>query len=216
MHVSANELTFSLSQAFDGTTSRPFLPILVSHTAFFRPAHMLKHQQALRIEHSWHCRAYIFHTQATMLKKKRKKKQNSSPSCPNSSSGTSGGSPPAPRLLLPSRSPHSAFELFFTSVAGLWQACCSDKIHDYAPENLAEKRCVVKTEVRRSRPSCFQLTLHPVSLTHGEADSQIIFFTAARMPVFLSLSFSELQCSNCRVVLPLRWQGIPTAVTGAD
>lgn len=173
-YISANKLTFPLSQAFDGTTSLPVLPVLVSHTAFWSPhTHAetpagTKNRtqlalQGLHISHSSH------HAQ------KKKKKNNSSLSCPNSSSRTSGGSPPTPHLLLPSFSPHSVFELFFTSVAGLWQVCCSDKIHDYASENLLEKRCVVKTEVRRSRPSCFQLTLHPVSLTHIEADSQIIF-----------------------------------------
>lgn len=107
-----NYQTFQLSQAADGTSSCPFLPILLPRSDFCRPAHMQEHQRTLRIEHSWHCWAYIFHTQATVL-------QNTpAPSCPISSSGTGGASfPPSP----------SAFEPFFTSVAGPRQARRSDK-----------------------------------------------------------------------------------------
>lgn len=91
--------TFQLSRAADGTSYCPFLPILLPLSDFCRPTHMQEHQRALRIEHSWHCWVYIFHTQATVL-------QNTpAPSCPISSSGTGGASfPPFPPTLPLNRS----------------------------------------------------------------------------------------------------------------
>lgn len=70
------------------------------------------------------------------------------PSCPIFSSGTRGGS-----LFFPNPPfAHPVFELFFTSLAGLRQACSSDKIHDYTLENLQQNRHARKTKKKWEDP----------------------------------------------------------------
>lgn len=136
-------------------SSFPTRPSVARHTCG-------NNQWAPRIAHSWHCRAYIFHTQATVL-------QNT-PAHPVPLPA------PGPAVvslsLLPSL---SVFEPFFTSVAAPWQADCSDKIHDYTQENLIEKRCVVKkkkTRVRRTLSSCLDPALSPSPSVDNNGGSQ--------------------------------------------
>lgn len=172
---------------------------------------MQEHQQTLRIEHSWHWKAYIFHTQATML-------QNT-PAHPIPF--------PAPGpAVFPSLPPSlCVFEPFFTSVAGHWQPYSSDKIHEYTQENLLEKRCVIKTEAqaRRVLSSCSQPILRPISVS-GKPTMMLVashFVIAVNFVKNLHVCLWHPECHvNTGGPLPgwilLRWQGIPRAVTGAD
>lgn len=167
-----------------------------------------------RIEHSWHCRAYIFHTQATVL-------QNT----PAHPVPFPAPGPAVVPSLLPSFPPTlSVFEPFFTSVAGPWQAYCSDKIHDYALENLIEKRRVVKTEARGRKNPAFLFPTHTLPffcqwLTHNGACSQTILLWQQTiwgncMPVSDIQHAMFTQVGHCWVEsycddkgFPQQWQG---------
>lgn len=97
---------------------------LVAHSAFCRSAHMQEHQRALRIDHSWRCRAYILHTRATALRKR---------CCPS----------PTPDFRLRD-------QRWFPSLPALHLGSLLDKTQDNLIEEKKKKK---KREITRS-PDC--------------------------------------------------------------
>lgn len=112
------------------------LPVLRSHSASCRPAHVQEHQ--LRTEHSWQWKPYRFHTQATASKF----------SCPSHFQLSYQGCFPPSLHVMP----------FFTSVAAPWQAHSSDKIlHTRQRINYKREMCNEKWKPKQGKSFTFIL-----------------------------------------------------------